>query len=436
MTHFRHAARNVLTKLTVAIIAFGVSIFIPRLLGAGHYGYYAFLTVSIGFLIPLTSMGLGAGFIYLLASRRYKMEQAVQSQILLASAIGAANAIFLLVAWLFEFPKALFLQMTVSEWIVLAICSFSQTISYFAGRMWTGLSEFRKLNAIDLFGSLSAPISLFICYYLTGSEERNYILYALLIHSIAMLAANAWFVKGMQWMPTWNAGFVREAFQYGAKSWFGDMALRANLRLDQLILGSVSPISSLGVYSAAVKLSELIWYIPDAVGPVLYNKIASTPSGGQQLQLLGRVHRLLFSGCTVVSILWAAAVVWVLIPFVLGPEFQPAVWPFLWLMPGTVLLISTKVLTKLYSAGGNVQWTSQITIAGSMMSALLYLILIPWKGIMGAAIASSVGYFAMGMVCWLYAMKHYHLNPVQYFVLRWSDIRWLGDQIKNALCIA
>jgi O-antigen/teichoic acid export membrane protein len=400
-------------------------------MGSEHYGYYALLTVIIGFLIPLTSMGLGAGFIYLLANRRYLMEYAVHSQLLVASAIGVANAVFLLAAWFFEFPKALFSQMTASEWTLLAVCSFCQTISYFAGRMWTGLSEFRKLNAIELFGSLSSPISLLTFYYLTGNADRNYILYALLFHSVSLLAANGWFVKGIQWIPAWNAGFVREALQYGIKSWFGDMALRANLRLDQLILGSVSTISSLGIYSAAVKLSELIWYIPDATGPVLYNKIASTPAGEQQLHMLGRVHRLLFSACTAVSLAWAALVVWVLIPFVLGPEFHLAIWPFLLLMPGTVLLISTKVLTKLYSAGGNVHWTSQITIAGSLIAALLYLIFIPAKGIIGAAVASSIGYFAMCVVCWLYAIRHYQLHPAHYFVAQWSDLRWLGDQMKK-----
>ncbi|MBK8484718.1 MAG: polysaccharide biosynthesis C-terminal domain-containing protein [Saprospiraceae bacterium] len=117
-----------------------------------------------------------------------------------------------------------------------------------------------------------------------------------------------------------------------------------------------------------------------------------------------------------------------MIPYFLGIEYKSVMIPFLLLIPGTLFLISSKIFTKQFSASGNVHWTSQITIFGFIISFIAYFTLIPYFGMNGAALASSIGYTALAFAG-LYKMKtNYSIQLTDYYQFRISDWVWLKNQ--------
>jgi O-antigen/teichoic acid export membrane protein len=117
--------------------------------------------------------------------------------------------------------------------------------------------------------------------------------------------------------------------------------------------------------------------------------------------------------------------VFVLLPYGYGENFLGASTPFLLLLPGTILFITQKVLSKLLSGNGHIGLTSKAAIAGSCVSVGLYCILIPLYGIVGAAIASSIGYTAMSIFTFYYANRVFDLSIYSLFVPNRDDLKRL-----------
>lgn len=70
--------------------------------------------------------------------------------------------------------------------------------------------------------------------------------------------------------------FLKQSLDYGFKGWVGNIAVIANNRIDQLILGAMFAPSYLGIYGISVLLSELIWVPVMSLNPILHNRIAKT----------------------------------------------------------------------------------------------------------------------------------------------------------------
>lgn len=227
----------------------------------------------------------------------------------------------------------------------------------------------------------------------------------------------------------WNKNLFREIYSYGIKGWLGDLALRLNLRIDQVILGIYSAYA-LGIYGVSVLLAEVLWIIPDSLGPILMNKFAQEESIEKRNELIYKLHRVTFYGSLALSLV-GAVVGYFLIPILFGQKYEKAILPFLLVLPGVVVFSSTKIMTKLFSGTGKVIYTTSIILIGTGVSVSLYFALIPMFGAAGAAVGSSIGYTAASIAALSLAVRKYDLNLAQLFSIHFSDIKWLIQKVKK-----
>jgi O-antigen/teichoic acid export membrane protein len=186
--------------------------------------------------------------------------------------------------------------------------------------------------------------------------------------------------------PTPLGAFIR----YGLAGHIGNLAQRANLRLDVFLLNPVVGPAGIGVYSIAVLLGELIWHVPNAAGEVLLPRVAgsSRDSARAMTEFLSRNTVLLATAATVVLLLAAPFV----IRIAFGEEFADAVPALFWLAPGLITLSVSKILTKYLAGIGRPILNSSASILALAVNAPLLLVLIPRYGINGAAAATSLAY--------------------------------------------
>ena len=135
------------------------------------------------------------------------------------------------------------------------------------------------------------PILLLILVGYVGLKLYGAVISMMIVNLVITFIIVFIFLKRYSSVRKFNLEFVKDTAKYGIKSWMGDIAVQANVRLDQMILGAISKPSSLGIYSISVFLAELIWLLPDAVGPVLFNKIASINSLEEQEVLTKRNYQ-------------------------------------------------------------------------------------------------------------------------------------------------
>jgi O-antigen/teichoic acid export membrane protein len=190
---------------------------------------------------------------------------------------------------------------------------------------------------------------------------------------------------------------MRAMLSYGARAYPAGITGYFNYRADTLLIQAllVASAGPLGLYSMAVTMAELIFYIPDAVTTIFMPTIAGSTADSADAKL-GRVSRMTFL-VTVTCALALIPVAWLGIHLVL-PKFNDCLPAFLVLLPGVVSLSLGKVMTSYISGRGRPGPVSVGAAITLVLNLGANIVLIPRYGIVGAAAASLLSYTAMAVM--------------------------------------
>ena len=204
------------------------------------------------------------------------------------------------------------------------------------------------------------------------------------------------------WQPGWSEW--KESLAYGLRYFPGLITAMATLRLDQLLLAAMAPSAVIGLYVVAVRLSEITTVLASSVSDVLLPEVASLESKEESLQLLTKSLRQTFYVYVVVLIpLWMVAPT--ILRFAYGEEFLAATGTLRLLLIASLLWsLGSIVNSGLNGLGFPILSTiSRLSSAVVTVIALLYWL--PTRGIVGAALASVLGYSVMLIVA-LYGLMY------------------------------
>jgi O-antigen/teichoic acid export membrane protein len=149
-------------------------------------------------------------------------------------------------------------------------------------------------------------------------------------------------------------------------------------------------------YAIATALAEVAWYLPDTVGVVLFPRLSRMPH--EEIHTItARVCRSTV-GLTLIMVVVLGGVSWFFVPFAYGEAYAASVVPLLILLPGIVVMGIYKVLTRNYSSRDRQQVSIAAAFTALALNIGLNLVLIPLWGVPGAAVASTMGYIAAGVI--------------------------------------
>ncbi len=169
------------------------------------------------------------------------------------------------------------------------------------------------------------------------------------------------------------------------------------MKIDQLMLGGMIGDKEVGVYSAAVRISEVWYFIPVAIVSSVAPSIVEAKKIGEDLyyRRIGHSFRVLTGIAYGIAFLMAVFSTR-LVLLLFGPEYAgagvvlaihtwAAVFVFLGVARGPWILNEGLMTLSLYS-----------TTAGAVVNVVLNVLLIPRFGINGAAIATLLSYGVSG----------------------------------------
>ena len=394
-------ARNVTSTFTVQILALLLSTLnaavIARLLGTSGKGILALTVLAPNVLALFLSGGISVANVYYTGQRRFDVATLSANSVafaLMATALGAVvgaalYATGLLGKLLPGVPPGL---------LVLSMLGlpFSLLNSYFTGIL-QGMQLIRLINLVSLSQrastvALSLIMVVGLQWGLTGA------VLAVLVASVVSLALLSRMLarRGASFRPRWNQLVLKTTLKFGLRGYVGNVLQFFNYRLDVFLVNFFLGPSSVGIYTVAVAMAEMLWYLPNAVGFVIFPKSANT-----QAEVMNRFTPRVFR--ITLALTAAGAVVLALIgkPFielVYSPAFASAYGPMLVLLPGVVLLGSGKILTNEIAGRGYPQYNSIASGVSLVLTIGLDLLLIPRLGVLGAAVASTVAYVVIFML--------------------------------------
>ncbi len=375
-------------------------------LGTETQGMFALFTSIEGVLLALFS-GFGVALARRISHHGEQPRAMLSATVLACIALGAVAGFGL---WVFA---ALGPAAYAPLWL-LALAAPLLLVAPNAAGVWLGEGRMAPMARLTLVPPLLTVLTLSV--FLLGAHTT-----ALPQVLGAWVGAKVLVGMAVLWV-LWRGGrFAAPAFRalraelpfiatIGATNLVGLMNYRVGLFVVERLLG----LSATGVYSIAVVVAELLWFVSSSLTQAAYGRLGH-PDRQRAAATTVRVVQLSVAALLLVApLLWAAAAM--VIPRVLGPAYAPSVALVGMLLPGVLLFGGASALSAYFTNhAGQPQVPAQVAAFSLVLNAALALALVQPLGIAGAALAASLSY--AGTV----------------FVLAWRFARHAGLPLANVL---
>ena len=187
---------------------------------------------------------------------------------------------------------------------------------------------------------------------------------------------------------------ARKLLQYGIPSALGTVPQFLNLRLDQMLIAGFLPPAQLGLYVVAVSWSSMSGMALSAIAPVLFQRMAAEHDATHARAIFGQATRaaVIISGATAIAF---ALVTPVSIALLYGAGFRECVPAALILVGAYAIATTNGVLEDGLRGLGDPRAILHAELLGLVVTAASLALLLGPLGIVGAAVASVVGYAAV-----------------------------------------
>ena len=224
----------------------------------------------------------------------------------------------------------------------------------------------------------------------------------------------------------------RPMLNYGLPSAISFIPQYANLRLDQLVMAMFLAPDRLGYYVVAVAWSGALLPVLNGIGAVLFPRVAMEGTVNGQVEALGQVAR---SG-TFLSFLLSILLL-IITPFgirlLFGTAFEPSIEPAIILVFAANILSVINILEEGMRGLGNTKAILWSECVGVVVTVIGLIILLPRLEIIGAAIASFLGYCTI-LLALLFQLKKISQKPIGFFLWpKMVDLQRAEKQIETTI---
>lgn len=240
-----------------------------------------------------------------------------------------------------------------------------------------------------------------VCLILTHASLMAFIWAAFaegLLVAIGLLSIYAWRGGSLsRWCIHYSR--TRALLKNGWPLMLSGLAVMIYMRVDQIMLGQMLGDEAVGIYTAAVRISEVWYFIPMAIVASVFPSIIEAKKNSETLyyQRLQKLFDFMVLLALAVAIPMTFLSDWIVV-FLFGEEFAQA---------GSVLILHmwAGIFTYLGVASGKwflMENMSMLlfyrTAIGAFVNVILNLVLIPVNGVLGAAIATLISYAVAGFL--------------------------------------
>lgn len=230
-----------------------------------------------------------------------------------------------------------------------------------------------------------------------------------------------------------NAAAIKNTIRYGIIGYFANLLQFLNYRLDMFLVNFYMSLSSVGIYSIAVNLTEMMWYMTSSISLALYPKISQSEKA-ENLKLVPLICRVNFWFTIILSLIFFATSK-IIVDVLYGKQFLAASRCMMILIPGICIFSITKVLANYFLGTGRPGINSTISLLALTINIALNIFLIPRYGIEGAAIATTISYTFSSLFTIIIFLRMTDLTIQDLFLLNMNDLFLLKHKLFSFLNI-
>jgi len=399
-------------------------IVIARVLGSETVGTYAVLLLIVNTLVQIFGAGLAAANVYFVGRERILLPAIISNSIVFAALAGIAGAALVYLGYIL---RPLWFQNVPADLLMISLATLPfQIWTLFGLNLFLTLGDVRRFNLLDWFSQVYIPINAVVVLLVLGRGldtlvTINAIATAIIAITILIL------VRRLAAAENGTLGFSPDTSLFVRMIKFGltinvmNAVLALVLRADVFLVNHFRGVGEAGVYAIAAQCSLLLIMFPNVVGTLIFPSVAGMKSGSAQLTSTVIRHAAAFQLVLCLLAIPAAF----LIPFIYGPDFAPATFQFLILLPGAFAIGLQMILSQHLAGIGEIRLMPFFWIFTLLLGLALYFLVIPAYGALGAAAVSSVVYSVIFLLTLFYFGSHTGERISQVLLFRSADARAL-----------
>lgn len=434
---------SVLTQIPVFFLGVLSGVFSTRLLGDEGKGVFSLIQANMQLFVLIFSIGIQTGVVYFISSKKIS-EQLV---IGMATTVFLINSFLLLALLLVSYIlnlNHLFLPDGYTQLFYLAFIFIMYLFSFLNSlfsSVFQAHSKFKTINFISIANSIINVVLFSTLFFVSSSQLNNPVsrLNIILFITTAVLFINTlmwvyYYNKHINIKPSFNFEFKHQFktfLSYNSSIYIGMFINFFNYRLDLWIVNHYLPEKDLSYYSLAANINQIILYLSVTIASVLLPNL-SGKTEEERVELFIKVSRICFIFFGVI-ILTAYLLSSFIIPFMYGNEFENTVIPFQIILPGMLFSCITQ-LFSIFIVSANRNIFNIIACSfGLVFTLILDLILIPKIGINGASIATSLSYFIIFLLSYIFVIYLLNKKTLNLFIPKRHDLSMVINLVKKQI---
>jgi O-antigen/teichoic acid export membrane protein len=425
----RDAGRIFGGQVVMTLIGIGTGVILARVLAPEGRGLFQLIVVTVPTLLAnLVKLGIPQASVYFIRRRGVAAERVVSTAVVVAVGTGGLAVVGCYVArdWLLaNLMKGASVEAFYS---VLVVVPFVILQAYLMG-IAQGLEHFREYNFQQIVPNVLALVGMAVVllWLDLGLTAAVWTQVGILVFTCLWIAVRVNRLAPIR--PHLDVSLLRGMLTFGGLSHVQTLAATSHMRIDQALIGYLSDSAQVGMYTVAVNLTGLLLRVPDALGTVLFPRLAAADDVAAHaatatvcrhtfaLMVLGAAGYAL-AGPSVLRVLY-------------GSRFEESIVPMLILLPGVVMMALYLLLTRNFTSRNRQHVNAVAAVTALVVNVGLNVWLIPRWGIRGSALSSVVSYGLAASILLVMFHRESGLPYRAVLLLRRDDLRALWARLAG-----
>jgi O-antigen/teichoic acid export membrane protein len=391
-TRGRSALTIVIFRVGALPISFATSVITSRLLEPTGRGAYVLGLLTVTLAATLVG-NVGVAITHEIGKADAHARPIVRDGILMSFLLGIVGGLMLL-------PIDLTLADRTFRIVTLAIVALpAMLVTQAVSGALLGLGRLRLWNLVQFLGPATTLFGMLVFVV----EFKKGVTGAICGWAAAQFVSAAVALWGSRsiWSPAGWFGLPTErlrsmlmlSLRFGA----ANVVSLLNYRIELIILEHLRGLNAVGEYSLSTSLGELLWLVSSALAIAAVAPAIELDHRAAGQMVARTIRHALVATATLGLAL--ALLGYLFVPVVFGAAFRPSVVPLMILIPGIVAFSPGSTLGVYFSMRqGRTRYPVAISGISLVSTGVAALILIPPFGVIGAALATTLGYVgAMGL---------------------------------------
>lgn len=377
--YFYNIIKTLLSKIAILLINFALVILTTHLWGTEGRGLISILVANMAIIVILNNV-LGGGCISYFAPKFgfNKLIVPAYLWIIIISLIGSY--------FITQFQHQ-------GNFNFLLVLTILYSLLYVQLLLFVGKENFKLFNILTLLLPVLLLIfTLFFQYVLGIKSFKSYIYGYIIALGILWLFS---ILKSFPYLSNKKIIFsfkvISDMINYGWQTELSSFLQFFNYRLSYYFILYYKGISSVGIFSVGIALSESIWMISNSISLVQYARIINNidKDNGLDITKSSVMLSMISSLAIVLIMIFLPSVIY---GIVFGHNFTSVKTIMLFLFPGIISIAISNIYGHYFSATGQTRILIIKSLYGLVVTIMLSLLLIPKWGITGACITVTISH--------------------------------------------